>query len=501
MVAPEFTFIQMVPNGGSRRARRLQLSTAKSHAAYSGYRARQARTTRSDGFAKSIHLGNIYSLETSLGMDSREAKQEEYDECAAKQVLSTQASDSIRALQYYSGLNLQFEVSQGLRRDPFLCNPNNEAGDGALIDFLSHDIGPINESVAFVFNTTNIASGMLEILTQDNFYHTLLCILQSMDDQLRSPALSPSVGVLRRKGRAMAEVRKGLNEPKNVIDDAVLCAIVLLAVLEGRFQATTVRDVHKKTLAAITSRRGGLASFPDGSVFKASVMQFDTFWTWETGRTMFPNQRRRHEPTYPSKPLSMKIIQDLPSGFRDLCLEGALSYDLLPVLTRAAYFADMEPLQRVKFLLEARNQKKAFNDFWEACPCLGPPDNKYHPMERLLTMSIMYFVYGSFDPRAFPTGPLGPTPDLTLKFISYEPKTKAEEACLQWMWILAIDLLWAGNQQSFDDCSSVFQLQLRYPAFRSVKAVLDLAPKFLWTKEMSIAVQAYWRDVIGGTGD
>jgi hypothetical protein len=390
---------------------------------------------------------------------------------------------------------------RSLRRDPFLSPPAGEPEDGALIDFFAHDIGPINESVAWVFNVTNMAAGMLEIVAQESFYDIMLCVLQSMRDSLGSMRLSPSVAVLRRKGRAIAKLRTGLARAEcvadtdNTIPDTVLCAILLLAVLEGRFQATSVSAVHKKTISTVTSQKGGLASFEAGGVFKASAMQFDTFWMWETGKTMFPGQRRVHDPIYPSNPSSMHLIQSLPIGFRDLFLQRALSYDILPILTRATHFSRLSARERAELLRESRTQKKAFDDFCEACPCLGQYDDKYHPLERLLTMSMMYYIYGAFAPRAFPTGPGGPTPDLTKRLMLYQSTTMAEEACSQWMWILAIDLSCAGSQVPLDKQPSMLQLQLRYPEFRAVETVLALGTKFLWTREMTKSVRSYWQDV------
>jgi hypothetical protein len=86
----------------------------------------------------------------------------------------------------------------------------------------------------------------------------MLCTMRSMDDQLRKLKLAPSISLLRRKEEAMAKVRKGLTESNAEVDDSVLCAILLLAVLEGIFQATSVRDEHKNALSKPTSLKGGL---------------------------------------------------------------------------------------------------------------------------------------------------------------------------------------------------------------------------------------------------
>jgi hypothetical protein len=77
----------------------------------------------------------------------------------------------------------------------------------------------------------------------------------------------------------------------------------------------------------------------------------------------------------------------------------------------------------------------------------------------------------------------------------HQPSTKSEEECVQWMWILVIDLLCMGGAPARNDFSSMLQLQLRYPEFRSVEAVLVLSKKFLWAKAMTESVQSYWRDV------
>ena len=497
MPANEFTFIQVSPDG-SERARKILQSKAKSHAAYVAYRKQRSRkrSLRSpEPLVEPTGVENCISSAITISRGSIDDDSNGYQivEDSREPVLEiSYTSKCPRAVPC-----LQYEAFRGLRIDPFRYVPDNdEPGNGELIDFFARDIGTINEAISWVFNVTNMVSASLEIVTQNHFYHTLLCIVQSMKDQLQYPRLSPSLSVLRHKGRAIAGIRTGLArspEADNDSQDTVLCAIVLLAVLEGRFQATAVRDIHKKTLAAIISQRGGLRNFEDGSLLKASALQFDMFWTWETGKTLFPGQRRVSDPAYPSNPFSNRSVQALPIGFRNLFAQGILSYNILPVLTRAAHFSISSPVKRTDILLESRRQKKSFNDFWEACPCLGLDDKKYHPLERLLTMTVIIFIYGIFAPRAFPTGPPGPAPNLTHQLMMYRSTTEAEEACVQWMWALAIDLSWRERHR--DDRSSMAQLQLRYPKLRSVEAVVELGAKFLWTTERTKSVRSNWKDV------
>ncbi|ETI22746.1 hypothetical protein G647_06822 [Cladophialophora carrionii CBS 160.54] len=524
----EYTFIHVNPSRShsrskaSRLALRLQRSEAQSQAAYTAYRARQVRkaaaqlrrprenTVSAEISSKSgqrtghecVDGDSDHQWSTDKPIPTQSATAPSTKTAPPDGALALDVLRTTSQCRVLTPLDLQYEWFRGLRRDPFLCTPASEPEDGALIDFFAHDIGPINESVAWIFNVTNMAAGMLEMMAQDGFYDVMLCVLQSMRDSLASTRLSPSVAVLRRKGRAIANIRAAMArvqceeaDSEDAITDPVLCAILLLAVLEGRFQATSVSNVHKKTMSAITSQRGGLGSFEGESVFKASAMQFDTIWMWETGTTMFPGLRRSHDPVYPSDPSSMHMIQSLPIGFRDLFLQRALSYDILPVLTRATHFSRLSARERAELLREARKQKKAFNDFCEACPCLGLCDDKYHPLERLLTLSIMGYIYGAFAPRAFPTSPGGPTPDLTKRLMSYQPTTMADEACSQWMWILAINLSWTGSPVCPDKLLSMLQLQLRYPEFRSVERILELGSKFLWTQEMTKSIRSYWQDV------
>ena len=534
MSAHEFTFIHVPPPGRSRRAQKLATARAKSHAAYVGYYRHQSRTNAARKSKAGVsfecvedpalrrqscgrqtggeQIGNPWaslfvateSCESSAGSSLTESPcstEKNSDNGAISQSMMAEPHELIPVPQYKQSLIFTCEPSAGLRIDPFFTAPTTRAStDLALIDFFARDIGPINESVSWVFNVANIATGQLEIISRQSFYPTILCILQSMEDQLRNPGSSPSSELLRRKGNAMANVRKELGDQNGTKDDGVLCAILLLAVLEGSFQSNNVREVHRRTLSVIASQRGGLNGFADGSVFKASLMQFDTFWTWETGRTMFPGQRRRHDPVYPSNPASLKSIQDLPVGFRDLFVQGILSFDLLPVLRRAVQFTNVPATKRIDFLLGVRSREKAFNDFWEACPCVGFQNDDYHPLERLLTMSILYFIYGTFEVRAFPTGPGGPAPGLPQRLIAYRAMTQAEDACLQWMWIVAIDILWADTGRRNADSFSMSQLQSRYPQFRSMEAALSVGKNFLWTSAMTISVQSYWRNVINPHG-
>lgn len=495
MAPAEVTFIEIVPSEYTNQIPKLALSKARSHAASASYRKRRPKKDLRCRLPSSQEAVAHQSRKTSEDPDPRCSTEESNDEHATSKAMTT-TGEVIPDSQLLFMPDLRYECFRGLRRDPFLCLPNDtNSGDLGLIDFFSNCISPINHAVGFVFNVTSIASGMLGILSRDKFYHALLSILQSMDDQLHELGSLPSFGVLQRKGKAIARIRKALEGSKETFEEDMLCAIVLLAVLEGSSQTLAARDVHRKTLSWITSQRGGLNTFDHGSVFRASVMQFDTFWTWESGKSMFPGQRQLHDPIYPSNPSSVTLIQDLPTGFRDMFLDGLLSYDILPVLSRATFFNSLSRSRRNAFLEGCRGQEKAFDDFWEACPCLDLNDSKYHPLERLLTMSVMYYIYGTFSPRAFPTGPGGPTPSLVTKLCTYRPATDTETGCLQWMMIVASDLSTVGDQTMPARSRLMVQLQKRYPEFQSLDAVLNLGPKFLWSQEMTRSVQSYWTNL------
>lgn len=120
-----------------------------------------------------------------------------------------------------------------------------------------------------------------------------------LQEQLRAPGSQPSVHILKHKGNAIAKVRNRLTQCDLGARDVTLFAMIFLAALDRGMKNSAAHDLHKKNIAVMVSQRGSLKSLPDGSLLKTYLVHYDTFWTMQTGNTIFPGQRRQYQPVYP----------------------------------------------------------------------------------------------------------------------------------------------------------------------------------------------------------
>ena len=228
-------------------------------------------------------------------------------------------------------------------------------------------------------------------------------------------------------------------------------------------------------------------------------MHYDTFWAMETGYTMFPGQRRRYAPVYPAYPFSTELwasITGLPLGFQELVTDCVLSFDILPLLSRATFLTHLSPRERSELLITTRRSAKSYDDFWEACPCMCISDDLCPVLEKLLSLTLICYSFIAFGSRSYPTTFRGARFEITKKISSFSPISKSEENCLIWMWVIVIDSWRMERRLSADGLSMLLGLQSRFPKMRHVTSITDIANQFLWTSFLTKSVYMYWDDLI-----
>jgi hypothetical protein len=552
-----FAFIQSLPSGGSRRDQELQQSSVRSHAAIVAHQRLRSRQPPRGGAAASrpktrtrgkavlpyhasglpvpppspndLHsealtlsrtpwVGSINSplsppdspedVDYSSYPESTGGSQSDQEvENVAYNINSSYLRKSWRETsgtfsQPPFNTSLNYKPSPGLRTDPFFCIPSSaDARIGLTLDFYSQVLSPSSDAVCYVFNVSNIYASFLEILQDEYFLDAGLSVIQLLHEQARAPGSQPSLQILRHKGNAIAKVREKLSRTAAPVDNVTLFAMVYLAVLEKGMRNSVAHGLHKRNIAATISQRGGLKSLQDGTLLKGSLMQFDTLWALETGATMFPGERRRYDRRYPSHPFSPELcdmITILPSGFHDLATACALSYDVLPVLYRAAHLTSLSTYNRLELLSKTRRSTRMYNDFWEACPCLAVSvfECNCSMLEKLLCLTLICYSFTAFGARSAPSALREPKFELTNKIALYSPKSPAEELCVIWMWIVLIDSWRTGNRLQPDGFSLLFNLQQRFPRLRYTENVSACGSQFLWTSELERSVKIYWDDLV-----
>jgi hypothetical protein len=188
MPAHELTFIPVVPSGRSRRAQKLVSSQIKSQASYVGYRNQKSRKDPEQYSSDEANANVFDTVDVAGDLHGRLLVEEDSDAYAANHStwdhkhgsLVTKSNkriagktmvhnrvDSLQLSLFHPELTFQYDPCPGLRVNPFLSIPTtSNLTDLAFIDFFAHDLGPINESVSWVFDMTNMVSGMMEMLFQ-----------------------------------------------------------------------------------------------------------------------------------------------------------------------------------------------------------------------------------------------------------------------------------------------------------------------------------------------
>jgi hypothetical protein len=391
-------------------------------------------------------------------------------------------------------------IFSGIRTDPFHCIPGTvDTRVASTVDFYAQHLSPGNDVVCYVFDVLNIYAWFLDTLSVKHFFDAGMSVVQKLYDGIQNINSPTSSHVLMHRGKAMTQVRQRILKDAVSVDDNTIIAMVFLAVLEKSLGNISAHELHKKNIKMIVSGRGGLKSFLDGSLVKGALLQFDTLWSLESGKTIFPGERRPHDPEFPKHPYPpdlCKIIGSFPSGFEALALEGALSLDVIPLVHRGAYLARLTSSSRYQLLSTKRRLTGRYNDFAEACPALAISGHEGSMLEKLLCTAILCFAYSGFGSRTSASAVRGSRSEMTTKLHLYKPKSAAELDCLIWMFIVAIDAWRIGSQLHPEGLLLLVRLQEAYPAMKNVNAAIAVAKRFLWTSLLDESMRSYWKDLI-----
>jgi hypothetical protein len=495
----QFLFIYDLPSGRASRAHHLQRSKARSHAASVGHlRLKSRRDPDHDDPSA------ITSKHLQVGVPFRVLKvppsQPFSGDRSSRAPSATSFPYLSKTTQALPELSLAHEGFPGLRTDPFSCIPTG--GDGRVesaIDFISQVIGFGNDILCYVFDVTNVHHSFLATLRNDTFFDAGIGVVQLLREQIRSPGSQPSAQTLKHRGLAIGKILNKLSGPSARVDDITIFAMIFLAALEKGLRNPVAHDLHKRNIAKVVADRGGLQQLPDDSMLKGYLLHYDVFWAMETGKTMFPGHRREYEQRYPIHPFPSELwssITKLPAGFQKLVTECVICFDILSILSRLTHISRLGYHNRLEFIKKTRKMGGSHNDFWEACPCLGIVDDLSPDLEQLLSLTMICYSFTAFSSNYYPSAFRGSRHALTKKISSYAPKSQAEEDCLIWMWVIAIDSWRTSSGLPQPGLALLFKLQSRLPALRSLSAVNAIVRQFLWPREFSIAANRYWEDLV-----
>lgn len=282
--------------------------------------------------------------------------------------------------------------SYGLRVDPFDCMRDKRTANVSMVlDHHATITAPNHIPIYSIFNVTNVfTSYYTELLCREGSLHAGVASVHAGIDQLRRPGMGPSSETLQHLNKAIIELREtldaiikkslGSSEAAALISESTIMTVMFMAVCARVLGDTVAHEAHKRTVASLVAAKGGLDKLTgQHGLARCALMQLESFWALNSGATIFPSNRPTYNPQYPSIPFSESVlrqIKTLPIGFQTLAQTRMLAADVIEVLARAtAAQTEFDSKGTYGDFRENYMPKiRRYSDFWEACTCLGAPD-------------------------------------------------------------------------------------------------------------------------------
>lgn len=236
--------------------------------------------------------------------------------------------------------------------------------------------------------------------------------------------------------------------------------------------------------------------------------RWESFWALKTGSTVFPESRPAYAPIYPSHPLSVDLrllVSKLPRRFQVLAQRQKLALDVLHVLSRTVEAE--EDLKLYGALVERqemfRSRKRRYQDFWEACPRFGAPDelNPYEEwepnFEKLVLFALMLYCMHTFSPiHTISTVYNGARTSLTrnLPRRRKDLMVPAQQDCLLWVWMILVNSWRALDQKLLPTGTKLMQelCDTWKDAVRSWHELDTMLRKLCWNERFGRRCNGYW---------
>ena len=359
----------------------------------------------------------------------------------------------------------------------------------------------IRPNAAVVHDVFNVAPIYTWDFTPDiahsSVFYAASCVVQSLYDiALPSYDGNPSREVLIHKGRALTSLREELLACGNLISDHLLMAVLYLCMFELQYGTAKDRKIHQNTLLQLIKLRGGLHRV--GEHARAIISNYYFFSSVATGSNLigtvsgvrFPSSADRRM-MHGYKPL----FQNLPGGFRVFVRAGNLSSSTLEALLRinrehcrrhsASCYED-------RTILDFRNNRLEYSDWWEALPSTLLPDvDGEVAFEKLLCMGLILFVCYFFSPDRTSSSTLkllrGSLTKLLTENVSFQDAD--QDNCAAWVWAVTI-VTHIGKKGLNADAAALRTLMLkRYPELRAPKQAREALERFFYEEELVAAMQ------------
>lgn len=393
-----------------------------------------------------------------------------------------------------------FRFCNGTRIDPFGSAPDSAFGQ-AVVDYYWQVVAPVNQPIYAIFNVTNIYTSFWNELMMDEDYRPAgLAVVGAIMQRVANPDRGTSVDVACHRASAMSRLRRKCQDAmatgRQVIDDMTIITVLALANLARFLGDTRSYETHRRMMKDMVYARGGLDSLGQGGLAKVVLLQWDSFWIFETdGAPLFSDARPEHVPVYPAFPLCGDLRETfvkLPVGFQSLILKGKLSVETIEILDRVIDVIDDGLDSIANWNMNHSNLRK-YSDFVEACPCLTTSDAEKTTIEKDICLALFLYCFSTFTiARSNTSLYVAARAELTRLLLRADHTTysQPEQECLFWTCIICIDS-WRKNASN---TVLLPKAHLLLPILSRLKrdvATDNTLQKFLFNHELAAACENY----------
>lgn len=358
----------------------------------------------------------------------------------------------MRAMQFSwrsGNVSAQVKISASLPSSPIDMSGLTHFGQ-RVIDYYKQVISPVNHPVYKIFDITNVYTSYWMQLLQDEDYRPAgFAMVGALIEKVLSPGSQPSEDVRINQMAAITRLQKKYNNAvttgSHVADDMTIITVLALASLARLLGDLKGYETHKRSMRSMVSLRGGLDALGHNGLVKCTLLQWDSFWVFETqGTPLFSESRPSHIPVYPAFPLSpdiREIFVKIPVGFQSLVMKGKISVELIEILGRAAG-ATQSGMNDVAPGVLRDSERRKYNDFVEACPFLCSSEVAKVALEKDICLAVLLYCSNAFTTTRSSTALYASCRmELTraLQHNDYSSLAYPEMECLFWVCIVCID--------------------------------------------------------------
>lgn len=358
--------------------------------------------------------------------------------------------------------------------------------------------------MAELFNVTHAAAPFLDLMSNDMFFHALMSQLSLIRNKLLYPGESMSEHALSHRSQALSLLSCKIASQPNRIDDITICTIVCCALFENASGHQKAFKTHLECLKYLVEQRGGIRNI-GWPHLRTILLSYDSIWTMQTGRSLFPNDRRSFNGDFPKHPFA-KDLQDLlgaiPPGIAALCDACKLSWDTIAVLRRTRQLNLKEnPSAQIQALAERRYDVRPYDDLWCACPSLLVVEPSGPSFDKAICLAISVYCCIAFsDLRLGASSFRGTRLQLSNIAPSLRHNSIAERHSTIWMWLIAIDS-WRTITSPPTLASPGDELLSKYyRRFEEARAgwpvLSSVMERFFWSQNLSQFWGTHWNQLI-----